>query len=119
MPWRRKLWLGFWTLILLFCAGIFLLEACVGKIGSGVAVGSRRIRDEYHLICGIQLNNGQVRYYRYVIPTEFGLPDRCVESHTSRWQFLGLGYIPYFANPIDWYYAVGIPFWFIGAMSSV
>ncbi|HEV8605334.1 MAG TPA: hypothetical protein VGQ99_08215 [Tepidisphaeraceae bacterium] len=119
MRWPRKLWLGFWILVLPFSSGFFLLEIYFRAMGNGVAVGARRFRDEYHLICGIHTIDGQVWYYRSVIPTEFDYPDKVVESHTRRWEFLGFRYIPYFATPRDWYYAAGVPFWFLVVPSGI
>ena len=117
MRWPSKVWLGFWIMVLLVSAGFFILETCFHTIGNGAALGARRWRDEYHLICGIHLSGGDVWYYRYVIPTGFD-PNMTVQSHDRNWTLLGFRYIPYFATPRDWYYAVAVPFWAILLLSG-
>src|SRR6266566_279767 len=107
---RRKLWIGFWILVLTISAGIRLWSLFIDPGATGLVLGARRYEDSYDVVCGICLRGGDIWYFPYVIPFVFddsgNAPDTLQWNDYQRDSLLGFRFIPYFPAKQDWYCAV-------------
>jgi hypothetical protein len=123
MPTRRKIWVGFWT-------GVFFLTLAIwiggwfhpesrGLTITGTVLGMRQFDDDLALICGVYDNHGTIAYYPWIVPTSiYGY--RVLNWGDYQWgNFLGFRIMPHFPARRDWYFAVGVPFWFLWALSAL
>jgi hypothetical protein len=97
--------------------GVWALSRFVWPDAVTICIGMRRVRWEggFHFICGLHDRDHGAWYYRSIIP----YPPTSVfnnASHIHSHKVAALGnfqYIGYWATSEDWYYAVGLPFWFV------
>jgi hypothetical protein len=111
-----------WRLLRLFSAfalcltlGVWTWSRFVWPDAVSICIGIR-YADQYDPIVGLHDHQSVAWYYRTIIPLHFrgAIPDgaRTIRSHHLV-HLCDFQYIGYYAAPNDWYYAIGLPLWFL------
>jgi hypothetical protein len=117
--WRWRMLMFLCGLVLLVDLGVWGFSRLAWPEAVSIALGVRQYRDDYDFICGLSSRGNEIWYYPTVIPIGWDLTShvRTVQSHRAV-SVLDFQYAGYRPTPVDWYYIIGIPLWFVAIISG-